>query len=52
MDHFEAASPFMFRQRELFNILVSERRLRHRELLNKVNLTREFDAGDIVVASK
>ena len=34
-DHFEATSPLMFRQRELFNILVSDRRLIHRELHNK-----------------
>ena len=32
LEHFEAASPLMFRQREIFNILVSERRPRQREL--------------------
>ena len=36
----------------MFNILVSKRRLRHRELRNKGNLLREFDAGDLVVVSK
>ena len=49
MYHFEAAPVLLFRKRELFNILVSERRLRHRDMLNKVKLTREFDMGDIVV---
>ena len=42
----------MFMQRELFNILVSERRLRHRELRNKGKLMREFDTGYLVVVSK
>ena len=51
-DHFEAASPIMFRQRELFNILVSERRLRRRELCNKVKLMREFDTGYLVILRK
>ena len=52
MDHFDATSPLMFRQRELFHILVYERRLRHRYLLNKVKLIREFDTGDLVVLRK
>ena len=33
----------------MFNILVSERVLRLRELCNKVNIMREFDTRDIVV---
>ena len=40
LDQFEAASPLLFRQREPFNILVSERRLRHRELRKKGELIR------------
>ena len=40
LDHFEDAYPLMLRQRELFNILVYESRLRHRELRNKGNLMR------------
>ena len=52
LDHFEAAYPLMFRQRDLFNILVPENRVRHRELLNKGNSMREFDTGDLVVLSK
>ena len=42
LDNFEASPPLWFTQREIFNILVSERRLRHRDMHNKVNLTREF----------
>ena len=52
MDHFEAASLRLFRKKEFFNILASERRLRHRELLNKGNLTREFYTGDLVLVRK
>ena len=48
----QAASPILFRKRELFNILVSERRRRHRELRNKVKCMREFDTGDLVVVRK
>ena len=40
LDHFEAASPLMFRKGELFNILVSDRKRRHRELTKKVSLMR------------
>ena len=39
----------MFRQREIFNILVSERRPRQRELRNKGQPMREFDTVYIVV---
>ena len=49
MDNFHAALPTRFVQRELFNILVFERRLRQRELRNKDKLTSKFDTGDIVV---
>ena len=42
----------MFIQRELFNILVSERRLRHRELHNKGNHMEGFYTGDLVLVSK
>ena len=49
---FEAESPLMFRQIDMFNILVSESRLRHRELHNKVNIIREFDTVDLVVVIK
>ena len=52
MDHFEAGPPLLFRQRELFNILVSERRIKHRELHNKGKSMREFDTEDLVVVRK
>ena len=52
MDHFEATSLIIFIQRELFKLLVLERRIRHRELLNEYNLMREFGTGDIMFVSK
>ena len=36
----------------MFNILVSESRLRHRELRNKCKLVGEFDTGYLVVVRK
>ena len=47
--HFEAASPLMFIQRELFNILVYERSLRHSDLRFKVSIMREFDTWDLLI---
>ena len=35
LDHFDAASPLMLRQIDLFNVLVSGRRLIHRNLQKK-----------------
>ena len=52
MDHFEAASPLLFRQRELFNILVSKKRMIHRDIRNKRNLMRGFDTVDLVLVGK
>ena len=52
LDHFEAASPLLFRKRELFNILVSEMRTRHRELDNKSKSMREFYTGELVVVRR
>ena len=49
MYQFEAAPPHLFRQRETFNVLITERRLIHRELRNKVQIMREFDTRDIVL---
>ena len=51
LERFEAVSLIIFRQRELLNILVSERILIHRELRKKVNLMRYFGTGAIVVVS-
>ena len=42
----------MFRQRDMFNILVYERSMRHRELYNKGKIIRLFFIGDLVVVSK
>ena len=50
--HFEDVSTLLLIQRELFNILVSERRLIHRELRNKYKLMNEFDTGDLMVVRK
>ena len=52
MYHFEAEYPLLFRQRELFNNLASERRLRHRDIRNKGKPMNKFDTGDLVVARK
>ena len=52
MDLFKAVSPLLFRQIEMFNILVSESRLRHREMHNKDKIVREFCKGDILVVRK
>ena len=52
MNKFEAAPPLLFIQREFFNILVSESRLRQRNQRNKRNPMREFDTRDLVVVSK
>ena len=52
MDHFDAASPLLFRQRELFNILLSESMMIHRELHNKAKSMRGFYTRDLVVVSK
>ena len=36
----------------MFNILVSEGRLKYMNMRNKVNLKKEFDTGDTVLVSK
>ena len=46
---FEAASLPLFIKREIFKILVSERRIIHRELRKKLRQMREFATGYIVV---
>ena len=52
MDNFEAESPLLFRQRELFNILLYEKRMSHRKIHNKGKYMREFYTGELVVVSK
>ncbi len=51
-DHFEAASPLLYRQRTLFDILVRERRERHRELRNQDRNPKAFAPGDIVIVRR
>ena len=52
MDNFKASYSLLFRQRALFNTLISYRRLRQRELRTKIKLTRKFDTGQIAVVRK
>ena len=52
LDQFETTCALLFRLIELFNIMVSYRSLRHRELRNKGKRMREFDTGDLVVVIK
>jgi hypothetical protein len=52
IDHYEAASPLLYKQRELLQVLNDERRERHRELRNKGKQEREFFPGDIVIVRK
>jgi hypothetical protein len=52
IDHFDAASPLLYKQRELLQVLNDERRERHRELRNKGKQEREFFPGDIVIVRK
>ena len=42
----------MFRQRELFNILISERGVIHRDIRNKGKIMREFYTGDLFIVRK
>ena len=42
----------MFKQREIFNIFLSDRRLIHKEMYKKGKLVRDFDTRDIVVVRK
>ena len=52
MDHFEAESPLLFRQIDLFKIIVSERGPIKMYLRNKGKLMREFDIRDLVLLRK
>ena len=52
LDHFEAASPLLFKQRELLNIVNSERRRRHNELRNQAASGVSFEPGDLVIVRK
>jgi RNase H-like domain found in reverse transcriptase/Integrase zinc binding domain/Reverse transcriptase (RNA-dependent DNA polymerase) len=52
LDHHESASPLLYRQRAILNILNSERRLRHIEMRNINKTTPSFAPGDIVIVRK
>ena len=52
LDHFEDASPLLFGQINMFNILLLDRRLRHRDTSNKFMIAREFNIRYIVSVRK
>jgi hypothetical protein len=52
IDFYDAASPLLYRQRALLNILNAERRQRHIEIRNVNKTTPSFSPGDIVIVRK
>jgi hypothetical protein len=52
LQHVETMFPLWFQQKELLQILVQERRLRHTEWANRNKKHREFFPGDIVVVRR
>jgi hypothetical protein len=52
LQHVETMFPLWFQQKELLQVLVQERRLRHTELANRNKKCREFFPGDIVVVRR
>ena len=52
LQHVETMFPLWFQQKELLQVLVQERRLRHTEWANKNKKRREFFPGDIVVVRR
>eukprot|EP00978_Attheya_sp_CCMP212_P011561 scaffold28579_cov50-Attheya_sp.AAC.2 len=52
LDHFEAVSPLLFRQRQMLDLLNSERRQRHTDLRNQTARGRTFALGDLVIVRK
>ena len=52
LDHCDAVSPFLYKQRNLLGILNNERCLRHQELKNEGITWRKFNVGDLVVVCK
>jgi hypothetical protein len=52
LDHYEAASPLLFKQRQLLDILNAERRRRHTEIRNSNAAGMEFQPGDLVIVRK
>lgn len=52
IDYHDAASPLIYRQRSLLNILNAKRRQRHIDLRNANKTTPSFSPGDIVIVRK
>jgi hypothetical protein len=52
IDFYDAASPLLYRQRALLNILNAERRQRHIDIRNVNKTTPSFSPGDIVIVRK
>jgi hypothetical protein len=52
LDHFDAASPLLYKQKDLLITLNAERRRRHIELKNEGRTQRLFDIGDLVIVRK
>jgi hypothetical protein len=52
LDHFESASPLLYKQRQLLVILNAERRQRHVDIRNEGIKQRTFDIGDLVIVRK
>jgi hypothetical protein len=52
LDHYEAASPLLFKQRQLLDVLNEERRRRHTEIRNSNASGMEFQPGDLVIVRK
>ncbi len=52
LDHFESATPLLFKQRQLLSALNAERRQRHIDIRNEGKKQRAFDIGDIVIVRK
>jgi len=52
LDYLDAASPLLFKQRQLLEILNQEQCQRHTELRNEGIRQRTFDPGDLVIVRK
>jgi hypothetical protein len=52
LDHFESASPLLYKQRQLLVIQNAERRQRHIDIRNEGIKQRSFDTGDLVIVRK
>ena len=50
--HLDAASPLLYKQRQLLQVLNDKQRLRHRDLKNDGVKQRVFQPGDLVIVRK